>query len=281
MTPTDFEFIAQLLKTKSGFHLEPSQIFLLESRLSSLLRQNNLIGLEDLINALKLKDTDLQKAVIEAVSVNNTRFFRNSEVFDTLLEFFKKNKTKEIKVLSAGCAGGQEAVSLALLLNENFASSQTYFDVFAVDMSSISLNKAKKGVYSHYEVQKGLPIRLLLKYFTPISENPEIDLGYKSWKLNDDILRGIHYHNHNLIDAFFEKDFDAVLCRNILSFMIPEAAQKSIENLAQIMKKDSLLIVGISEVLPENPYFERVPKKLGCYRLVRPYSASSKKLSAE
>jgi len=268
MTPNDFEFIAHLLKTKSGFSLKPSQIYLLESRLNPLLRQNNLIGLEDLINALKLKDTDLQKSVIEAVSINNTRFFRNKEIFDVLLDFLKAKKRERIKLLSAGCAGGQEAVSLELMLRENFSDGQTDWDVFAIDMSSAVLSKAKKGIYSHYEVQKGLPIRLLLKYFTPVSENPEIDLGYKNWKLNDDVLESIHYANHNLIDVFPEDDFDAVLCRNMISFMVPSAAQKTIENLSKIIKRGGLLIIGVSEKLPQNPYFKELPQKAGCYRLI-------------
>ena len=273
MTPNDFEFIAHLLKTKSGFSLQPSQIYLLESRLNPLLRQNNLIGLEDLINALKLRDTDLQKSVIEAVSINNTRFFRNKEVFDTLLAFLEEKKREKIKLLSAGCAGGQEAVSLELMLWENFPDEQDW-DVFAIDMSSDILNKAKKGIYSHYEVQKGLPVRLLLKYFTPIAQNPEVDLGYKNWKLNNDILADIHYSNHNLIEPFQEADFDAVLCRNMISFMVPEAVQKTLENLAKIIKKDGLLIIGISETLPDNPYFKPYKPKLGCYRLARSRSKS-------
>ena len=264
MTPQDFEFIALLLKKHSGFSLMPSQLYLLESRLAPILRQNNLVGLEDLVTSLKLNNTELRKSVIEAVSVNNTRFFRNKYVFKTIedflnITFLDTTENRPIRILSAGCASGQEPVSIALLLHELRFRRQILMDIFALDMSRTMIERAKKALYTHYEVQKGLPIRMLLKYFTPQQNN--------YWRLNESVLKSIHYQVHNLMNLFEEKDFDIILCRNMLSFMTDEAQMQALKNLSEIMNPNALLIIGASEVLKENIYFEKVPDKIACYRL--------------
>ena len=264
MTPQDFDFIATLLKKYSGFSLIPSQLYLLESRLAPVLRQNNLVGLEELVTSLKLNDIELRKAVIEAVSVNNTRFFRNKYVFKTIEDFLKdklenSSKSSKTRILSAGCASGQEAVSVALLFHEMSLDTSKQVEIYGLDMSRKIIERAQKALYTHYEVQKGLPINLLLKYFTPVEND--------YWKLNADILKDIHYRVHNLMNLFDEKDFDVVLCRNMLSFMTPEAQQVALENLSSIMNPNGLLIIGASEVLYENFFFEKIPDKIACYRL--------------
>ena len=266
MTPQDFDFIASLLKKHSGFSLVPSQLYLLENRLAPILRQNNLVSLEDLVTSLKLNNAELRKSVIEAVSVNNTRFFRNKYVFNIIEDFLNTsfNSSKEnqsFRILSAGCASGQEPVSIALLLHDLRLKRQISMDIFALDMSRTIIERAKKALYTHYEVQKGLPIRMLLKYFTPQQNN--------YWRLNESVLSSIHYRVHNLMNLFDEKDFDIILCRNMLSFMTDEAQNKALKNLSEIINKNGLLIVGASEVLRENDYFEKVPDKIACYRLKR------------
>lgn len=264
MTPQDFDYIAALLKKYSGFSLLPSQLYLLESRLGPVLRQNNLVGLDELVTSLKLNNVELRKSVIEAVSVNNTRFFRNKYVFKTIEEFLKNKMEKgfgqnETRILSAGCASGQEAVSVALLFNEMALSSDKSLNIYAFDMSQKIIDRAQKALYTHYEVQKGLPIRLLLKYFTPVQND--------YWQLNSDVLKTIHYHVHNLMNPFDQGNFDVVLCRNMLSFMTPEAQQMALQNLASVIKPDGLLIIGASEVLYDNMFFEKIPDKIACYRL--------------
>ena len=264
MKQQDFDFIADLLKKYSGFSLIPSQLYLLESRLAPVLRQNNLVGLEELVTSLKLNNVELRKAVIEAVSVNNTRFFRNKYVFKTIEEFLKNKlntspNANQTRILSAGCASGQEAVSVALLFHEMNLPAEKSLDIYALDMSRKIIERAQKALYTHYEVQKGLPIRLLLKYFTPIEND--------YWQLNPEILSDIHYRVHNLMNVFDQNDFDVVLCRNMLSFMTQEAQQTALQNLSSIMQSDGLLIIGASEVLYDNPYFEKIPDKIACYRL--------------
>lgn len=261
MTPKDFDFIASLLKKHSGFSLMPSQLYLLESRLAPILRQNNLTTLEDLITSLKLNDVELRKSVIEAVSVNNTRFFRNKYVFETIRNFLlQKNMKKEqmdrLKVLSAGCASGQEPVSVALLLNEMDLHD---IDVYALDMSRQMIARAQKAIYTHYEVQKGLPVAMLLKYFDPQEDG--------SWRLNANMLSKIHYRIHNLMTLFDEKNFDIILCRNMLSFMTDEAQMTALKNLSEIINPNGMLIIGASEVLRPNPYFEKDADKIACYHL--------------
>ena len=263
MIPNDFYFIAQMLKERSGFSLTADQIYLLESRLGPIIRQNNLISLEDLINSLKLNDEELKEAVIEAVSINNTRFFRNKYVFRTIEEFLhaelKQNpQKKNIKILSAGCASGQEPVSIGILLKEMNLPEDIQADIYALDMSHHIIDRAKKGVYTHYEVQKGLPIRLLLKYFLHKEE---------AWQVRPEVMKMIHYHVHNIMNVFYENDFDIILCRNMLSYMTDEAQKKALQNLHDVLSETGLLIVGASEVLHYMDGFEKVPDKMGCYCL--------------
>ena len=264
MTPQDFNFIAALLKKHSGFSLVPGQLYLLENRMAPILRQNNLICLEDLVTSLKLNDVELRKSVVEAVSINNTRFFRNKYVFHTIENFLNKKFSEEkeinpIRILSAGCASGQEPVSIAILLHEMSLKDDVNLDIYALDMSRNIIEKAQKGIYTHYEVQKGLPTRLLLKYFSPHTNN--------HWRLNENISKQIHYRVHNLMNLFNETNFDIILCRNMLSFMTAEAQTIALQNLSQIINKNGVLIVGASEVLNANDFFEKIPNKIGCYRL--------------
>ena len=263
MIPNDFYFIAQMLKERSGFSLTADQIYLLESRLGPIIRQNNLISLEDLINSLKLNDEELKEAVIEAVSINNTRFFRNKYVFRTIEEFLRSEmkqnpQKKTIKVLSAGCASGQEPVSVAILLKEMNLPDDVQADIYALDMSHHIIDRAKKGIYTHYEVQKGLPIRLLLKYFIHKDD---------AWQVQPSLLKMIHYHVHNIMNIFYERDFDIILCRNMLSYMTEEAQKKAIQNIHEILSPKGLLIIGASEILHNMDGFEKVPDKMGCYQL--------------
>ncbi len=264
MTPNDFKFIAELLKEKSGFSLTANQIYLLESRLGPILRQNNLISLEDLINSLRLNNVELRDSVIEAVSINNTRFFRNKYVFLAIQGFLKaclaeKPLTKKIKILSAGCASGQEPVSIAILLKEMNLPDDVKTDVYALDMSKQIIARAKQGTYTHYEVQKGLAIRLLLKYFTQQDE---------MWKLKPEILKTIHYQVHNMMKPLYEKNFDVVLCRNMLSYMTETAQKTAISHIENSLEPGGLLIIGASETLHDNPNFEKIPEQLGCYRFI-------------
>lgn len=262
MIPNDFHFIAEILQNKSGFALSSDQIYLLESRLGPILRQNNLISLEDLVNALKLDDKNLKNAISEVISVNDTRFFRNRYAFYEIKDFLSVNvfnnpQKKTLRILSVGCASGQEAVSIALLLSEaNHPEIQT--QIYALDMSHSQIERAKKGRYTNYEIQKGLPIRLLLKYFEPHKE---------LWQLKSDILQSIHYYSHNILNPLNGKDFDIILCQNMISLMTLESQKKVLENLSKIIKSDGILILGMSEKLTGKSVFEPIPEKMGIYRL--------------
>ena len=198
------------------------------------------------------------------MSVSNTRFFRNKYVFKVIESYLEQkissiSKTNQIRILSAGCASGQEPVSIALSLREMNLDRNIQMDIFGLDMSRRIIDRAKKALYTHYEVQKGLPITMLLKYFKLQQNN--------HWRLNEDVLNDIHYRVHNLMDPFDEEHFDVILCRNMLSFMTQEAQTQVLKNLSIIMNKDALLIIGASEVLYENEFFEKVPDKIACYRL--------------
>ncbi|MBO5997058.1 MAG: methyltransferase domain-containing protein [Alphaproteobacteria bacterium] len=179
------------------------------------------------------------------------------------------NSASETRILSAGCASGQEAVSVALLFHEMNFPKEKSLNLYALDMSRKIIERAQKALYTHYEVQKGLPIRLLLKYFTPVKND--------YWQLNPEVSKDIHYRVYNLMNLFDQTDFDIVLCRNMLSFMTPEAQMLALQNLSSIMKPDGLLIIGASEVLFDNTYFEKIPDKIACYKKKGEPEAKSQK----
>jgi chemotaxis protein methyltransferase CheR len=269
MKPDDFDFVSRLLKERSGLVLTRDKAYLLESRLMPLARKRGLKGLDELLNLLKRRDVTVEKAVVEAMTTNESFFFRDNKPFDQFKSIVLPNllkaraSKKSFRIWSAACSSGQEPYSLAMILKEEGAKLSGWrTEIVGTDLSDDILAKARAGTYSQFEVQRGMPMTLLVKYFKKQDENWAIDAAiktmvqYKSWNLLQD-LRGLG-------------TFDVVFCRNVLIYFDQPTKSKVLQAISQIMADDGVLYLGGAEtVLGVSDAFKPVPGQRGVYAVSR------------
>jgi chemotaxis protein methyltransferase CheR len=249
MTELDFEFLRNFLKARSGLSLTPEKRYLVESRLGPVCRRFELDDLSDLARGLKAgRDSDLEKAVIEAMTTNETFFFRDKAPFDLFRDVLlprylaSRNSARRLRIWCAAASTGQEPYSLAMLLNEaapRLAGWQ--IEIVATDISTEVLDKARAGLYSQFEVQRGLPIQLLLKYFTQVGDQ---------WQIAPQIRAMVGYRPLNLIKDFGHLGtFDIVYCRNVLIYFDSPTKTDVLKRLANSMAPDGALLLGAAETV--------------------------------
>jgi len=217
MKPEDFELFQTLLKQRSGLVLSKDKAYLLESRLMPVARKWGLKGLEELVRDVRSKrDEKVLKDITEAMTTNESSFFRDQRPFDQFRDVIlpqfltSRASTKKLRIWSAACSSGQEAYSLAMILKEEKAKLAGWsIEIVGTDISSEILDRAKQGVYSQFEVQRGLPIQLLVKYFQQKGDK---------WQISDELRRMVTYREFNLLgDLGGLGKFDIVFCRNVLT----------------------------------------------------------------
>ena len=185
MKPQDFEYLQTLLKTRSGLVLSTDKVYLVESRLMPVARAKGLSGLDELMQAVRIgNDEKLLVEVTDAMTTNESFFFRDVQPFEsfreTVLPTILANRRAAgrnvIRIWSAACSSGQEPYTLAMILKEEQAKlTGMRFEIIATDLSTEIIEKARDGIYTQFEVQRGLPIQLLLKYFQQVGDQWQID----------------------------------------------------------------------------------------------------------
>lgn len=256
ITPEQFRFFAELVKTASGIALAPGKEYLLESRLNELARILGLKDLNELYSKAKTGMTNsLKERIIDAMTTNETYFFRDQHPFDTLKkeilpEAIKRNGNS-VRIWSAACSTGQEPYSMAMLLCEHFpALSRGAADILATDISRDAVEKGKTGRFTQVEVNRGLPITLLIKYF---KQNGAF------WHANDNLRRMINFQTFNLLSPFNFGTFDVIFCRYVLIYFEQQTKQQILEKLAKSLNSGGCLILGATETPIGLPaYMERV-----------------------
>jgi chemotaxis protein methyltransferase CheR len=275
LRPDDFDFLAKLLKERSGLVITPDKAYLLESRLMPLARQRNLKGIEDIITKMRARDEALARDVTEAMTTNESFFFRDTKPFDQFrdivlpLVMTARASKKAFRIWSAACSSGQEPYSLAMLLKEQSQKlNGWHVEIIATDISTEMLEKAKAGLYSQFEVQRGLPIQMLVKYFKKKDESWQIDsslralVQFREWNLLKD-LRGLG-------------NFDVVFCRNVLIYFDQPTKAGVLENIAKLMPDDGFLYLGGAEtVLGISDRFKPMANQRGIYCLNHDPAATS------
>lgn len=268
MSPDDFKFLSGIIKEQSGLVLKENKTYLLESRLSPLARKRGLSGLDDLIQALRLRpDQTMIREITEAMTTNESFFFRDIKPFDLFRDkvlpklIEARAGTKKIRIWCAAASTGQEPYSLAIILKELAAQLQGWrIEIIGTDISGEVLTKAKAGLYSQFEVQRGMPIQFLMKYFKQRDEMWEIDPAIRSM---------VNYREYNLLhDLKPLGSFDVVFCRNVLIYFDQETKSKVLENIAGLMPDDGTLFLGGAEtVLGVTESFEPVQGERGIYKV--------------
>ncbi len=268
MTPTEFEFLKGFLKTRSGLVLSGEKQYLVESRLMPVARRTGLESLSALIQKLKSGTAGpLEVDVVEAMTTNESFFFRDKTPFDNftnvmlpaLLE--KRAMKKRLRIWCAAASTGQEPYSLAMCLKEAAASMPGWrFEILGTDLSTEVLEKAKTGIYSQFEVQRGLPIQLLLKYFTQSGD---------VWQVNPEIRAMVQWRKLNLLENFSTLgEFDVIFCRNVLIYFDQAAKSDVLARTAKILPADGYLALGAAEtVVGLSDQFQPVPSLRGLYQL--------------
>jgi chemotaxis protein methyltransferase CheR len=266
VTPPDYEFLRKILKERSGLDLSADKQYLVESRLVPLARKAGLAGIPELVAKMKSGAEQLASDVVEAMTTNETFFFRDKIPFDhlrdTILPALMQTRAnrKSIRIWSAASSTGQEPYSIAMCLKEKAAQLAGWrFEIVATDLSQEVLEKSKAGIYSQFEVQRGLPIQLLVKYFTQTGE---------LWQINADIRGMVQHRPLNLLQDFSHLGkFDVIFCRNVLIYFDQDTKASIFERMSKIVEPDGMLMLGAAEsVVGITDAFRPYPEKRGLYQ---------------
>ncbi len=266
MTPADFDYLRKRLKERSGLVLSADKQYLVESRLLPVARSAGFANLGELVRALMLGNADvLMTAVVEAMMTHELFFFRDKLPFDHFRQtvmpalIAARSNVRTIRIWCAAASTGQEPYSLAMCLSEMQQKIAGWrIELLATDLGNDVLEKARQGLYSQFEVQRGLPIQLLIKHFTQVGE---------LWQIAPDIRSMVKYQQLNLLADFARLGrFDLILCRNVLIYFDTETKISVLNRLARSTASDGYLMLGAAEtVVGLTNSFKVVPDKRGLY----------------
>lgn len=258
MNPADYEFCCRFLEERSGLSLGDNKGYLLEGRLVPVAKAHGLTELSELVTAVRRAPIGpLADAMIEAMTTNETLFFRDKTPFDELKATIlppmleARANTRRLRIWSAAASTGQEAYSLAILLHDSFPQLADWrLEIVGTDLSQAALERARAGVYSQFEVQRGLPIQTLVKHF---QQTPA------GWRIQDHLRRGISFQLLNLMKPFqMLGAFDIIFCRNVLIYFESPLKREILERMERQLATDGCVILGAAEtVLGVTDRFER------------------------
>lgn len=265
----DFDYIRELVRRGSAIVLEPTKEYLVEARLGPLARKEGLGSLADLVAQLRRESQGaLHRKVIDAMTTNETLFFRDVHPFEALRKtvlpelIAARETTRHLRVWSAACSTGQEPYTIAMTMREHFPDLMRWrLDIFATDLSSEVLAKARAGAYGQIEMNRGLPAKLMVKYFT----KQGVD-----WELNEDIRKMVEFREMNLAESWpAMQPYDVVFLRNVLIYFDVETKKSILRRVRQLLRPDGYLFLGAAETTMNlDDGFVRVQiEKSGAYRL--------------
>ncbi|TCU62362.1 CheR-type MCP methyltransferase [Bradyrhizobium sp. R2.2-H] len=280
MTPTEYEYLRKFLKDNSGLDLSADKQYLIESRLLPLARKTGLSGIAELVQKLQAGSRTLITDVVEAMTTNETFFFRDKVPFDhfrdhIMPEIIKaRANRRSVRIWCAAGSTGQEPYSLAMCLKEMGAALTGWrVEIIATDLSQEVLEKARAGIYSQFEVQRGLPIQMLVKYFKQTGE---------TWQINPELRAMIQHRQLNLLHDFAQLGtFDVIFCRNVLIYFDQDTKINIFNRLARQIEPDGFLVLGAAEtVVGLTDTFRPIPERRGLYKPNDPRAAAAKPVLA-
>ena len=239
--------LAALLESRTGQQIAANRAWRVETTLKPLMRDRDIAGLDALVSrVLDGRSPDLADKVVDALLNQESFFYRDAMVFDMIAAAVDALDAvalgRRVRLWSAGCATGQEPLSLAMLFAEREeAGGAPAPDIIATDVSEAALARARAGRYSQFEIQRGLPIRRMMQWFDTVDGD---------WVANPGLTRMVAFRKMNLVaDPLPIGRFDVILCRNVLIYFRDERVLEIVERLAQSLHPDGLLAVGVSESL--------------------------------
>lgn len=271
ITPTEFEYVQTLIQQRAGIVVEAGKEYLVESRLVPLAQQEGFASLQEFLGVLRANPLDpLHRKLVQAMTTNETLFFRDVRPFELLRDkivpelIARRAAERRLTFWCAASSTGQEPYSVAMLLREHFPELQVWNVRFvASDLSVDALARAIRGRYTQLEVNRGLPARLLVKYFTKHGEE---------WQIRDEIRRAIEFRELNLAEPWsFLPRLDVIFMRNVLIYFSLETKREILRKAARLLGPDGYLFLGGAETtLNIADEFEPVSEgKATCYRVKR------------
>lgn len=250
ISPQNYSFLQRYIYGESGIVLDADKQYLLDSRLLPIVREAKLASLNELSELLSSTPTHtLGRLVVDAMTTNETLFFRDRVFFDSLRNavlpnLFNRAPGRKIRILSAAASTGQEAYSLAMMLLES-GRSANQFEIVGTDISHRALERARAGKYIHFETGRGLPEPLLAKYFAAAGSE---------WVIRPEIRSLITFREMDLRDDLRSLgSFDLILCRNVLIYFDERTKQSVFDNLGHRMEPWAYLALGCSESVMRLP----------------------------
>ncbi len=266
----DFELLCGIVKSRSGLTLSPDKAYLLENRLMAVARKWGMNDIDGLSEAVRSGPNDeLLREITEAMTTNETLFFRDQTPFEQLQKVVlprlmeSRGESRHIRIWSAACSSGQEPYSICMVLKEMGNVFENWrIEILATDISRAMLDKARAGLYTQFEVQRGLPIAMLMKYFRQAGDK---------WEIDPSIRAMVEYKEFNLLnDPASLGTFDIVFCRNVLIYLDQSTKTRVLENVWQRMPADGVLYMGGAEtVMGVTERFLPVSEHRGMYSVQR------------
>lgn len=281
MKPEDFTFFCKLILDRTGLVLGSDKTYLIESRLTPVTRKHKLAGLDALATTLRQgRDAGLLRDFTDALMTNESFFFRDGKPFEQFRQIVlprllaSRAQQKHCRIWSAAASTGQEPYTLAMILKEEAAKLAGWkFEIVGTDISLEALTRARDGVYTQFEVQRGLPIQLLVKYFKQDGDK---------WQISPEIRAMVQYREFNLLDDLGSLGrFDVVFCRNVLIYFDQANKSAILERISRALSSDGLLYLGGAEtVLGVSDRFEPLAGHRGIYAVTNGSVSTFPKLAA-
>lgn len=273
--PPDFAYLREVVNSHSHNVLDPSRDYLFETRLVRLLRNHDMAHISELVERLRARrDSELARAVAEAMTINETSFFRDGRPFEllraTLLPKLIERRTsvRRLRLWSAACSTGQEAYSLAMLLREHFPSLASWaIQIEGTDYSADVVERAGKGRYVRIEINRGLPARNIVRFF---------DHDGEYWTIKPEIRAMCRFRQANLCQTPlpFSEKFDIIFLRNVMLYFSNDSRRKLLAEVHRLLASDGMLFLGSSEQPADTSLWTPTLEGGTCYFTPKPRTAN-------
>ena len=258
MKRQDFEYLTDLLKENAGWEFDEEQYFVVDKKISNFIREKGYTSVEELISELKTGNKPLISRVVESMAFSDTSFYRDYNVFnrfeESILPNIRENNraSKKIRFWSLGCSTGQETYSIAFAIKRKFIGLDNWdISILGTDISSLAISKAQRAIYNNFEVQMGLPAKMILEFFH--QEDGQ-------WAVNEDITKMVEFRRYNMLDNLtFTSEYEVIFCRNVLRYFTTEHRQNIIKQISRCQPKGGILYLGKNEYIPEiNKFYTKL-----------------------
>ena len=267
--PDDYKFVSDLVFKTSGLVLGPDKQYLVETRLDSVAKKNNFKTINELIQSIRFSQNSVHiREITEALTTPETLFFRDTVPYEVLRELMlpslleARKATKTLRIWSAASSFGQEPYSIAMLLATYPANFTGWrLEITATDINATTLERARQGLYTDFEVSRNLPETMKAKYFKK---------EQSGWRISDEIKKYVQFKELNLVQplSFMSGYFDIVFCRNVMIYFDDKTKRQVIEKIANVLTPDGYFVMGAAEtMIGNNDLFLKVEGiKTGIYQ---------------